>query len=130
MRALPLAFLAPEHQVRLSEESADFAHPRPKARAASLLVAFAARFLFDGGNAAELLSAALADLEGSRLADDATIEHLRRLDELPDYHEYGERFAGMPPGGEVHEILCGPQPVVSPYAVSYTHLTLPTICSV
>eukprot|EP00908_Phaeocystis_cordata_P014862 Transcript_25974.p1 GENE.Transcript_25974~~Transcript_25974.p1 ORF type:complete len:300 (-),score=115.85 Transcript_25974:67-966(-) len=110
MRALPLAFLArARDRERLSVENADATHPHPKARAASLLVATGCRFYaLKGGAQAELLQAAVAQLEVSSLAEPETIAHLRALDQLPDYHDFGPRFARMP--REVHALLCGPQP--------------------
>ena len=50
----------------------------------------------------------LRQLEVSSLAEPETIAHLRALDQLPDYHDFGPRFARMP--REVHALLCGPQP--------------------
>ena len=110
MRALPLGFVAdPAVRERLALENADATHPHPKARAASLLVGFACRFLVvEGGSATELLRAAVAHLEGSPLAEPETIAHLRALDGLPDFHTYGTRYSGMP--RDVHALLCGPQP--------------------
>ena len=52
--------------------------------------------------------ACAAELERSALSEPYTLAHLRALDELPDYHDYGERFHEMP--RDVHVLLCGPQP--------------------
>eukprot|EP00310_Coccolithus_braarudii_P017149 CAMPEP_0183337342 /NCGR_PEP_ID=MMETSP0164_2-20130417/5015_1 /TAXON_ID=221442 /ORGANISM="Coccolithus pelagicus ssp braarudi, Strain PLY182g" /LENGTH=400 /DNA_ID=CAMNT_0025507013 /DNA_START=93 /DNA_END=1295 /DNA_ORIENTATION=+ len=110
MRALPLGFLtAALDRERLSMENADATHPHPKARAASLLISFACRFLVvERGPQVDLISAAAALLEASVLSEAETLAHLRSLDGLADYHDFGERFCAMP--REVHQLLCGPQP--------------------
>ena len=110
MRSLPLAFFAdrPE-RARLCAANADSTHPHPKARAASYVVASAARWLMlEGGDRAGVVAHAAAELKASALAEAETLGHLERVDALPDYHEYGDRLRLMP--ADVHALLCGPQP--------------------
>ena len=114
MRALPLAMVSDRgERERLAVENADATHPHPKARAASLGVVSAARFLIaEGGPSGRVIAETIQSLENSSLpqADwGATVVHLRELDGLPDYHYFGARFASMPRA--VHALICGPQPI-------------------
>eukprot|EP00928_Gymnodinium_smaydae_P004138 TRINITY_DN11438_c0_g3_i2.p1 TRINITY_DN11438_c0_g3~~TRINITY_DN11438_c0_g3_i2.p1 ORF type:complete len:415 (+),score=72.67 TRINITY_DN11438_c0_g3_i2:61-1245(+) len=108
MRSLPLAFVDASERERLCAANADATHPHPRARAASFLVATAGSWLLEGGEQSKVLGVCLAALQASKLAEPDTEEHLSRLEALPDYHDFGERFASMSP--DVHELLCGPQP--------------------
>ncbi|KAL1521704.1 hypothetical protein AB1Y20_021359 [Prymnesium parvum] len=96
-------------RARLAAECSDATHPHPKARAACLLIAFCSRHLAVLHRPpADLIRAAAAHLEASPLAEPETLAHLRALERLPDFHEFGARFCAMP--REVHAQLCGPQP--------------------
>eukprot|EP00929_Paragymnodinium_shiwhaense_P076050 TRINITY_DN3900_c0_g1_i1.p1 TRINITY_DN3900_c0_g1~~TRINITY_DN3900_c0_g1_i1.p1 ORF type:complete len:384 (+),score=112.78 TRINITY_DN3900_c0_g1_i1:95-1246(+) len=109
MRSLGLAFVSEGDRERLCKENADATHPHPKARASSFLLAFGANFLImQRGQQQEVLKAASAALLAGELREALTEEHLQKLDALPDYHEFGERFCDMPEN--VHELLCGLQP--------------------
>ena len=46
-------------------------------------------------------------LRASPLRDATTEAHLEKVEQLPDWHTFGER--SMPPA--VHALLCGPQPL-------------------
>lgn len=117
MRSLPLAFVADTDRERLCATNADATHPHPKARAASFLVAVAARWLIvERGEQQQVLRVSLDRLRGSGLSDEATEAHLERLESLKDYHTYGERFASMPMS--VLRLLCGPQPCPHAWAVA------------
>ncbi|CAK9006093.1 unnamed protein product [Durusdinium trenchii] len=109
MRALPLAFLPLEECERLCSLNADATHPHPKARAASYLIALAARYLIvEKGARDEIFDWCLERLRGSSLSHEATEEYLEAVKRLPDFHEFGLHLRKMP--GKVHEVLCGPQP--------------------
>jgi len=109
MRALPLAFLAPEDCERLCAVNADATHPHPKARAASFLVAMAARYLIvEKGPQDLVLEVCLKRLRDSSLSHLVTEEYLEAVQQLPNYHRFGRHLCDMPK--EVHEVLCGPQP--------------------
>jgi len=109
MRSLPLLFLSTNDRQNLCRTNADTTHPHPQTRAASMVIAAGARWLvISRGEQAAVLSTALAELQTSQLRDEATERHLKCLESLPDWHEYGERFENLPK--EVHELLCGPQP--------------------
>lgn len=109
MRALPLGFVKKEECERLCKANADTTHPHPKARAASYLIAVAARWLMvEHGDQLQVLQVARSALAASSLAESETDMHLEKIEALPDYHTYGERFSGMP--NEIHSLLCGPQP--------------------
>jgi len=110
MRALPLAFIENRSlREQLCLQNANSTHPHPRARAASFLIAEGARWLMvEHGDRQLVISEALARLQDSGASDAATEEHLRKIDALEDYHEWGSRFAKMPP--QRLELLCGPQP--------------------
>eukprot|EP00929_Paragymnodinium_shiwhaense_P104630 TRINITY_DN6920_c0_g1_i1.p1 TRINITY_DN6920_c0_g1~~TRINITY_DN6920_c0_g1_i1.p1 ORF type:complete len:393 (-),score=70.42 TRINITY_DN6920_c0_g1_i1:197-1375(-) len=109
MRALPFAFVADEHRERLCKANADTTHPHPKARAASFLIATAARFLIvEHGEQGRILQVCRERLAASSLSEPATLELLDKLEALPDFHSYGSRYEKLPM--EVMELLCGPQP--------------------
>ena len=95
VRALPLGFVSDAAaRERLCAVNADATHPHPRARAASLVIAAACRYLVVEKRAASgVLRAALAALCASSLSDSATESHLRAVDKLPDYHAaYGARY--------------------------------------
>lgn len=111
MRALPLGFLGDAELDSLAAANADATHAHPKARAASFLVACAARFLVvKGGSQDKVISHCLAELrKTSSCREPQTEELLAKMDALPDWHTYGDRFAKMPV--KVHNMICGPQPI-------------------
>lgn len=111
MRSLPLAFIADASvRARLCRVSADATHPHPKARAASLLVAAAARWMVvRQGDRQRVVEIALAELRDSDLRESETETLLEAVERLPDWHSYGPRFQSMPTA--VHNLLCGPQPI-------------------
>ena len=53
------------------------------------------------------LSLLPTQLRASPLRDATTEAHLEKVEQLPDWHTFGER--SMPPA--VHALLCGPQPL-------------------
>ena len=110
MRALPVAWIKNKaDRERLSIANADTTHPHPKARATGYLMAHATRFLaIQRGQAKDVISNAITALQRSSLYEPKTLAHLKAIDALPDYHEYGDRFCDMP--SNIHELLCGPQP--------------------
>ncbi|CAE7244474.1 frmA [Symbiodinium natans] len=109
MRALPLAFVDPGCCQELCRANADTTHPHPKARAASYLIAQAARWLIvEKGRKQKVLEVALERLQASDLNHLETVSLLQKIQELPDYHSFGQRLQGMPEA--VHALLCGPQP--------------------
>eukprot|EP00913_Durusdinium_trenchii_P033346 g31218.t1 len=80
-----------------------------EARAASYLIALAARYLIvEKGARDEIFDWCLERLRGSSLSHEATEEYLEAVKRLPDFHEFGLHLRKMP--GKVHEVLCGPQP--------------------
>jgi len=109
MRALPLAYV---EDAKIREQlcilNANATHPHPRARAASFLIAEGAKWLIGGGEQKAVLSRSLQRLKSSKASDAATEAHLKKLDELEDYHAWGDRFKDLPPA--THELLCGPQP--------------------
>ena len=109
MRALPLAFVDPACCQELCRANSDATHPHPKARAASYLMAQAARWLIvEKGEKNRLLEVALQRLKASDLHHEETASLLQQIAELPDYHSFGQRLRRMPE--HVHALLCGPQP--------------------
>lgn len=110
MRSLALGFVADASaRERLCTINADATHPHPKTRAASFLVATACRFLVVEKRAKDkVLVESRQALENSALKEQDTLEHLKKLEKLPDYHDYGERLRNMP--DDVHALICGPQP--------------------
>ena len=109
MRALPLAFVDPERCQQLCLANADSTHPHPKARAASYVIAQAARWLIvERGKKSRVVEVALERLQSSDLNHAETAWLLQRIGELPDYHSFGQRLRRMPE--DVHALLCGQQP--------------------
>lgn len=97
MRALPLAFTG-DAMVPLAIINADASHPHPQARAASILVAECAKYLFQGSDHGDIIKHAVDVVEAF---DRDTHDYLKEVDALPDYHD------GI--SDTNFEILCGPQ---------------------
>jgi ADP-ribosylglycohydrolase len=84
--------------------NADATHPHPKARAASIIVARAAKFLWiENGSAADLIPYCLEHIQ---YIDQETAQYLQEVNKLPPPTVINEQEL---------EILLGPQPIVAPY---------------
>lgn len=103
MRAVPLGF-APVHLLdAYATINANATHPHPKARAASILVARACRYLLiEKGEPVLIISQQLPFING---IDQETSDLLQRVDRLPPPLQLTE---------EDYAVICGPQPIQLP----------------
>jgi len=109
MRAIPLGFTGP-HMYDLCINNANTTHPHPKAIAASVIIALATKhFLIDRLSQQTLFPTIIEELTKHNL-DEETINYLKDIDTIEDYHQFiGEdHIVNFP--NNVHEQLCGPQP--------------------
>jgi len=89
MRAVPLGLIKPSHLVEIAIANADATHPHPKARLSSIIIAWAAHYMFIlQGPLINIISFVLEKILDIPLdcIDEEFIKDLEKLDKLKDYH--------------------------------------------
>jgi len=109
MRAIPLGFMG-ENMFDLCMRNANTTHPHPKPRAASYIIALATKHLLIDQLPQQSLFPLIIEELISKELDEETIEYLKIIDSIEDYHLYmTDEILYLP--DKFHEQLCGPQPI-------------------